>query len=398
MEELEYRSGATPRPRMPFRESSPFTVPAQGHEFTFHPDGAERLDTLLALIDGAKLSLDICFYIFAADSTGRRVRDALQEATRRGVAVTLIIDGFGATAPAAFFQPLVEAGATFCRFMPRWTRRYLIRNHQKIVIADNTKAMIGGFNIADEYFASAEQDGWSDLGVVLRGPVVEDLKDWFTAISSWTLLPKGQFRSIRRMVREWNPGHGPVRLLMGGPTRGLSTWARCVSHDLGHAARLDMAMAYFSPATILLGKIGRIARQGATRLLLPSRSDNGATVGASRILYGQLLKRGARIFEFLPARLHTKLIVIDDTVYIGSANFDMRSLYINLELMLRIEDAGLAARMRRYIDHQVAAAQPISRELHRSRLTPLNRLRWTLSWFIVAVVDYTVSRRLNLGL
>lgn len=382
----------------PFQEPPSFTVEAQGHTITFHPAGEDRMAALLALIRGARRTLDMCFYIFADDRAGICVRDALLDAARRGVKVALIVDGFGATATAAFFDPLTEAGATFCRFMPRWTRRYLIRNHQKIVIADGAVAMVGGFNIADDYFTGPEEDGWVDLGVVLRGPVVGNIADWFTALASWTLLPKGQFRTIRRLVREWDPGQGPVRLLLGGPLRGLSTWARCVSEDLGRASRLDMAMAYFSPATILLGKIGRIARKGGTRLLLPSRSDNGATVGASRILYGKLLKRGARIWEFGPARLHTKLIVIDDTVYFGSANFDVRSLYINLELMLRIEDAGLADRLRGFIDTHIAASGEITRALHRQRLTLFNRVRWTLSWFIVAVVDYTVSRKLNLGL
>jgi cardiolipin synthase len=50
------------------------------------------------------------------------------------------------------------------------------------------------------------------------------------------------------------------------------------------------------------------------------------------------------------------------------------------------------------VTQQVSGSLPITRELHRRRLTLFNRLRWTLSWFLVAVVDYTVSRRLNLGL
>ena len=90
--------------------------------------------------------------------------------------------------------------------------------------------------------------------------------------------------------------------------------------------------------------------------------------------------------------------MLDDAAYLGSANFDMRSLYLNLEIVLRIEDAALAARLREYIAHQLSAAEEITPALHASRATWLNRLRWRLSWFLVAVVDYTVSRRLNLGL
>ena len=73
---------------------------------------------------------------------------------------------------------------------------------------------------------------------------------------------------------------------------------------------------------------------------MAAKSDNGATIGASRALYGRLLKAGARIWEFSPCKLHTKLTVLDDTVYAGSANMDMRSLYINLEIVLQVRDAA----------------------------------------------------------
>ena len=96
--------------------------------------------------------------------------------------------------------------------------------------------------------------------------------------------------------------------------------------------------------------------------------------------------------------MHTKLIVLDDAVYFGSANFDMRSLYLNLELMLRIEDAALADRMRAFVEWQMKGARKITPQLHAERATVWNRFRWGLSWLLVSVLDYTVSRRLNLGL
>ena len=67
-----------------------------------------------------------------------------------------------------------------------------------------------------------------------------------------------------------------------------------------------------------------------------------------------LLKRGVEIYEYQATKLHTKLIVIDDVVHIGSANFDMRSLYLNLEMMLRVDDPAFAAMMRRFVDGEIA--------------------------------------------
>jgi len=382
-----------------FRDPAPFTAASHGQSLTFYPAGADRRAALMELVDGARATLEVCFYIFAEDAVSREFRDRLVEAARRGVTVTLIIDRFGADATDAFLQPLVDAGGCFLCFSPRWSQRYLIRNHQKMVIADGARAMFGGFNIEDDYFAPPEAGGWTDLAVRIEGSAVAGLVEWFARLREWTLDERHYFRAIRRAVRtwDWHEGEG-CRWLVGGPTRGLSTWARCVSRDLQQGERVDLIMAYFSPPYGLLRRLGRIAKKGRTRLLLAAKSDNNATLGAARSLYRYLLKRRAKIWEFSPAKLHTKLLVLDDAVYLGSANFDMRSLYLNLEIMLRIEDPALAERMRQFIDEHIAASLEITPELHRTRATPWNRFRWFLGWLLVSVIDYSVSRRLNLGL
>ena len=381
-----------------FSDPPPFSVEAQGVSLTFYPGGPERLTALIGLIEGAQRQLKLAFYIFATDACAVRVRDALAAAARRGVDVTLMVDGFGAQADEAFFAPLIEAGGTFRCFIARFTRRYLIRNHQKIVIADGRIAMLGGFNVENSYFARPGEDGWSDLAFTVEGAVVDRIGAWFGELDDWAAHPRAQFRAIRRKVRAWDCGTGSVQVLIGGPSRHLSSWAREVGRDLVEGERLDMTMAYFSPPPRLQKRIQRIARRGHTRLLFPAKSDNGATIGAARALYAKLLKAGARIWEFQPCKLHTKLIVLDDAVYLGSANFDMRSLFLNLEIVLRIEDAALAERLREYFEHYLPAAEEITPDLHASRATWLNRLRWRLAWFLVAVVDYTVSRKLNVGL
>ncbi len=383
---------------MRFRDPPPFTAAVGDHRLHFYPGGDARREAILAMIRSAKHSLKLVFYIFAEDAISRVVRDELTAAARRGVAVMLIIDRFGSDATDAFLAPLCEAGGRHRCFSPRWTQRYLIRNHQKMIIADDVHAIVGGFNIEDDYFAPPEVNGWTDLAIRLEGPAVAGLVEWFAKLEHWTSDDRPHFRSIRRAVREWDWSAGELRWLVGGPTRGLSTWARCLSQDLAQGRRLDMLMAYFSPPFRLMGRIGRIARLGETRLVLAGKSDNAATIGAARSLYRYLLRRGARIWEFSPCKLHTKLIVLDDTVYIGSANFDMRSLYINLELMLQIDDAALAERMREFVTHHIAASEEITPALHARRSTPWNRLRWRLGWLLVSVIDYTVTRRLNLGL
>src|SRR3546814_5811354 len=82
---------------------------------------------------------------------------------QRGVDVSLIIDDFGSEdTPESFFAPLAESGVQVCRFHPRLGRRYLLRNHQKVAIADASRAIIGGFNVEDEYFMPDHPESWHD--------------------------------------------------------------------------------------------------------------------------------------------------------------------------------------------------------------------------------------------
>ena len=379
-------------------DPDPFTASVEGFEMTVYPAGKDRLEALIDLIDGARETLKLAFYIFARDDCGTRVRDALTRAARRGVDTTLIVDGYGAEAGEDFFADLTAAGGRYRCFSARRGMRYLIRNHQKMALADEGRGIVGGFNIADDYFAPPANNGWNDLAIRIDGDGIAPLHDWFAKLMEWSDSDGVEWRQVRRAVKEWDREIGAGRWLVGGPTRGLSSWASCVGRDLQKGRRLDLMMAYFSPPKRLLRRIGQIAQKGEANLVMAGKSDNGATIGASRSLYDYLLHKRAEIWEFDACKMHTKLLVLDDTVYFGSANFDMRSLYINLEVMLRIEDAAFADKMRAFIADHREGATKVDREWLKRRNTLWTRIRWNMSWFLVAVLDYTVSRRLNLGL
>lgn len=377
-----------------------FTHEMAGQRLDFIAGGNERLAALLALIDGARHRLRIIVYMFEADAAGTLVRDAMTAAAQRGVNVTLILDSFGSADTAdGFFAPLVAAGGRYRWFGARWTPRYLIRNHLKLYIADEDVAMFGGFNVGDSYFAALDQaEAWHDLGVTITGSDVATLATRFDQLDGWLAAPRTSWRGLVRVIRDWDAGTGPLSWLAGGPSSRLSPWARAVKRDLERGSRLAMIMAYFSPGQSLLRRIASLGRRGEALLILPAKSDNGATIGAARALYGFLLKRGVRIAEYQRARLHLKLVVIDDVTYVGSANFDMRSLFINLELMLRVEDAALADKVRAFIAAHETQSQLITAEIHQQRAGWFTRLRWGLAFFLVSAVDFGVTRRLNLGI
>ncbi len=381
----------------PRHEPQRVAATVHGNRLTLLADGPERLDALVALIDEARETLRVLYYMFNADASAVQIRDALLAACRRGVEVNLLIDGFGSAAGEDFFRPLTEAGCGFCRFSPKFGRRYLLRNHQKLALADGTRVIIGGFNISDDYFGTVEAGAWRDLGLEVEGDSVGCLAGYFDKLFAWAGNPHGRIRELRRMLHQSSVTEGKLHWLFGGPTRRLSPWARAVRMDMRSATRMDMIAAYFSPSLGMLRRIAGIARRGRARVITAARSDNTATIAAARNTYWWLLKRGVEVYEYQPTKLHTKLFVVDDIVHIGSANFDMRSLFLNLEMMLRVDDAGFAAAMRGFVDAEVKMSERITRDKHRVRRTLLNRLRWAVAYFLVSVADYRISRMLNFG-
>jgi cardiolipin synthase len=374
-------------------------VEVAGNRLTLLEDGPERLTALIALVDEAKESLRLLYYIWREDEAGTQLRDALVRAAERGVHVSLLVDGFGAADTSeAFFAPLGEAGARFCRFVPRYGRRYLLRNHQKLALADGRRVIIGGFNISNDYFGTIEEGAWRDLGLLVEGDSVLCLVGYFEALFDWAARPEARIRDLRKLLQQNSVSDGKLHWLFGGPTRRLSPWARSVRRDMKRARRLDIVAAYFAPGPVLMRRTGNVARRrggGGVRVITPSRTDHQASIGAARHTYWTLLKRGARVFEYSATKLHTKLFVMDDVVHIGSANFDMRSLFLNLEMMLRIEDKAFAEAMRLYVDGEVANSKEITLEAHRKQRTLLNRIKWGLAYFLVAIADYRIAHRLN---
>ena len=375
-------------------------VEVEGHRLTVLPDGPQRFEELIRLIDGAQESLRLLYYMFLDDESGLHIRNSLLAAVERGVAVTLLIDGFGSDgARSDFFDCLAESDARFCRFEPRFGRRYLLRNHQKLAMADEKLVLVGGFNIGDDYFGSVKGGAWRDIGLKVEGPGLQCLADYFDALFAWAKDPHSKIRGLRRILSTHSTSHGDLHWLFGGPTRRLSPWARSVKKDMEQASRLDMIAAYFAPSRGMLRRISAVAKRGGrARIITAAKSDNSATIGAARHNYWRLLKRGVEIYEYQPTKLHSKLFVVDDVVHIGSANFDMRSLYLNLEMMLRVQDPHFARQMRKLVEHEIAHSEAITKETFAKRRTPFNRVVWGLSHFLVATLDYNITDRLNFGL
>jgi cardiolipin synthase len=374
---------------------APIKAEIAGNRLELIEGGVDRFNLLLDLIAGAQSSIRMLMYMFNPDRDGDAVRNALTLAARRGVEVKLLIDGFGSAATPEFFTELGEAGGQHCVFNPSWGRLYLLRNHQKLIVIDERTVLIGGANIDATYLEDRGAKRWRDLWLRLDGPEAVLPSRYFDTLFRWSKRSKSTLRSLRRMVAEYNEWRGPLQWKFSGPLSVRNSWWRSIGRDMKAAHRLDMIFAYFAPPGAMLRRIGRIGRRGRARIINAAKSDNNATIAAARHSYSRLIRRHVEIYEYQPAKLHTKLAIVDDVVHIGSSNFDYRSFYINLEVMLRIEDAAFAQAMRTYFDAELKDCRWITHEVHARRATLWRRIKWAASHFLVNVIDYTVTRRLN---
>ncbi|WP_395746940.1 phosphatidylserine/phosphatidylglycerophosphate/cardiolipin synthase family protein [Prosthecobacter sp.] len=340
----------------------PFTTP-DGHAIHWYDTGREFLEAELAAMAAAQSSICLEQYIFRASPVGERFREILTDAARRGVQVTVMLDDVGCWGlPRNYFGELAALGGKIIWFNPvRW-RFWVFRDHRKLLVVDETHAFVGGCNVAPEYAGDGVSEGWRDGGVAVTGPVVKSLMESFA--TQVEIAGNKIWRERKKARSGWVRAGEHVSLLLTRPGLHQGVFQNALRADLLHARDVSITMAYFLPVGRVKKMLLRAARVARSfRLLLPGRSDVPLIQVAARALYGGFHRRRAQIHEYQPQVLHAKVLIVDDLVYIGSANLDPRSLSINFEIMLRIHSAALAQQARltfqRDLGHSVQV-QPVS--------------------------------------
>ncbi len=358
------------------------------------PSGQDCQAATLRLIGLARRTVQLQTYIFRDDDCGRRVREALTDAAGRGVRVRVLIDALGSHAlPEGFFDALRIAGGEVRRFNPLHPKRIAYRNHRKLLVCDHHAAIVGGFNIGDEYAGDGLTVGWCDLGLKVRGVLAEALAGSFDrmyvlAVDRPRRMARLRVANERRRV-ETTSG----QLLLGGPGRGDNPLKASLMRDLGKASTVLIISPYFLPTWGLRRRLMKLARKGGrVRLLLPAHSDIRLALHASRSLYARLLRAGVEILEYQPQVLHAKLVITDRAVYAGSANFNTRSLHIDYELMLRLDETGIRERAEGLFDALSEHGRPIDRHLWAEQQGWWDRLRQKLAYWAMARLDPLIAR------
>ena len=344
---------------------------------------------MLDAIAEAALTIEFEMYIFSPGPIAARFREALVQARLRGVRVRVLLDAFGSFAlPMTFWNTLVQHGGEVRWFNAfRVSERYGRRNHRKLLVVDSQTAIVGGFNVSDEYNGDGISHGWRDLGLHIRGPLATALEGSFTDLFEKVSQPAARFPKLYKTPETTVQGH-LWTLLLTEPGWGHRAFKRALIHDLTRARCVQIICAYFVPTWRLRRALMGVTRRGGrVQLILAGHSDMEASRLASHSLYAKLMQSGVEIYEYQPQILHAKLLIIDDVVYAGSANLDARSLNINHELMIRIADQTTAAKARLIFDGDLPHCRSIDPEKWRASRSFFTRFIERAAYFLVARID-----------
>lgn len=346
-------------------------VPAarDGNSFELLVTGEAAFARLIALIEGAQRSIDLTVFILGNDATGRAVIDALAERARRGVAVRVILDAVGSmTSQRAAARALRAAGAELLVFMPLrhspLRGRTNLRSHRKVVIADDASLFVGGMNFADEYMGPARPAGaaprWRDVAAIVTGPVAADATALFE--SDWAFCGGASRAGGEGRAAPAPPvGGARVQFVPSGPDMTTDTMYDSFLNGIFSAReRVALVTPYYVPDEALQHALLLSARRGVkTEVVIPAWSNHRIADLARRELLRELAANGVVIHHYTRGMVHAKAMVIDDVfAYVGSPNFDMRSLFLNYEDALCLYSPDAIASVRGFVDALISECAP----------------------------------------
>ena len=340
-------------------------------ELTVLTNGPCFYEAELAAIASAKRSVCLEAYIFRKGEIANRYIAALTERARAGVEVNVLLDALGSFRITEHsFSDFKTAGGKLAWYNPaRWDRlpRYDNRTHRELLIVDGKIGFIGGAGIADQWYRGDNgKPGWRDTMVKVVGPAVANLQATFA--ENWlegcgNLLIGEAYFPIARVDP---PDEAAVMVVSSSPTTGGSTRARILFQLLLASAKktIHINTPYFLPDTSLSNEFEKAIRERGVevKVIVPGRkSDIWLTRTSSRRMYGPLLKAGVHIFEYQPAMIHAKVLMVDGLWgVVGSTNCDYRSFGLNDEVNLAARDQGFVHRLAEDFERDLANSREIT--------------------------------------
>jgi cardiolipin synthase A/B len=342
--------------------------PIPGNRVELLIDGPDTYAAMLDLIARASRWIHFENYIIRSDTEGRRFAEALAARAREGLPVRLLYDAVGSIFTSRkLWRSLRGAGVEVRAFHPLRPLNIVTnfaRDHRKLVVADGTRAVMGGLCIGCEWTGgSRAARPWRDTAVRLDGPAAAVLDQAFAR--TWAVAGP-RLADEEQAGRVTPEGAGEVRVIVGEPGRERAF--RVIELlAAGSMERLWITDAYMVAPPRLFQALRDAARDGVdVRMLVPGSSDLPLVRNLSRIGYRELLRSGVRIYEWDGPMLHAKTIVADGRwVRIGSSNLNPSSLIGNYELDVLVEDRSLAEAMERQFRLDIGRSREVRRRLLR---------------------------------
>lgn len=350
----------------------------EGNRVTPLVNGDEFVPAMVAAIRSASNSVNLETFIWKSGRMTDQLLGALIERAQRGIEVRCIADGLGTyRLTDKDRERMQHAGIRFVRINPpRLTTlpKINFRDHRKLLIVDGHVAFTGGFCIGDKWLGDARTaDSWRETVVRVEGPVVAQFQGAFAA--NW-LEGAGEMLFGEKFYPPLkDEGPALAQHFVSGPTDNREA-ARLVYISAIESAqkRIILEQSYFVPDDLALGALLRARQRGVdVQVITPGNINFNIVRRASRTLWPRLLRAGVNIYEYGSAKLHAKILIVDDAfVSVGSVNFDERSFRINDEQNVNVIDHGFAVQMTAQFERDRAQSQRVT--LDSLSKTPL-RLR-----------------------
>lgn len=344
----------------------PALPPSSCSSYEYFADGATFLDRMVSLVSTAKRQVYLEFYIISKGHMWGAVCRELKTALARGVEVKLIYDGLGSAlhAPKKDFKELVRAGAkikVFNSILPLPVSRLNFRDHRKIAVIDNDAVFLGGVNIADEYANLTAPHGyWKDGGALFFGNIADVYSRIFlSAFNGETPDWSAHMPRLTEKHTLYPVADEPERA--GGYCEDLLASALYSARE-----RVYIFTPYLCIGDKLHGALSFAARRGAdVKIIIPEIPDKKLTYSVTRSYCERLVGEGVKVYTYTPGFMHFKAMVCDNSVLLGSYNFDFRSMRLNYECGV-LADNDLADEIARDFVSCLALSRPFTSKRRRA--------------------------------
>ena len=314
----------------------------------YFPSGYLFFESLLERLKTARKFIFIEYFIVSDGNLLNRFIDILKERTNQGVTVRLIYDDMGShkTLSLKSKNRLKKAGVSimsFNRLVPIFSVALNYRDHRKMVIIDGETAYSGGCNLADEYVNEKRMYGyWKDTGIKLDGKAV----DGFTLVflRQWEYLVKkredySQFINLATPKKSSSVVVPYADGLDYALPIGKNVYENMIS---GANEKIYIMTPYFILDDTMTNLLINKSLSGVdVRIILPEVPDKAFVYGVSRNNAEKLIDYGVKVYCMKHSFVHSKLLLTENSVVVGSINMDLRSFYQQFECAVYTDDKGV---------------------------------------------------------